>query len=75
MNYKKIIIDRINSLGSKQVFIANDFFDLAKYETVRSTLNRLAESGEIKRIMNGVYTKNHLKKTIVITSKILLSKQ
>ncbi|UTC66971.1 MULTISPECIES: DUF6088 family protein [unclassified Treponema] len=57
MNYKKIILDRINSLDSKQVFIANDFFDLAKYETVRSTLNRLVESKEIKRIMNGVYYK------------------
>jgi hypothetical protein len=57
MSYKNRILQRINSFNSKNVFIANDFFDIAGYETVRSTLNRLVESGEIKRIINGVYYK------------------
>ncbi len=37
------------------MFIADDFFDIACYETVRSTLNRLAESGDIKKIIKGFY--------------------
>ena len=54
-NYKTEIKDRIDSFDSEKVFITNDFFDIAGYETVRSTLNRLVEAGEIKRILNGIY--------------------
>ncbi len=57
MTYKDQIIDRIDALSSKDVFIANDFYDIAGYETIRSTLNRLVEDEEISRIMNGVYYK------------------
>ena len=58
MTYKEKILDRINTLKSGDVFIANDFFDIAGYETIRSTLNRLVESKEITRIMNGIYFKS-----------------
>ena len=57
MTYKEKILDRINTLKDGHVFIANDFFDIAGYETIRSTLNRLVESKEITRIMNGIYFK------------------
>ncbi|HHR5468238.1 TPA: DUF6088 family protein [Streptococcus agalactiae] len=57
MTYKDQIMDRIDNLSSKEVFIANDFFDIAGYETIRSTLNRLVEDEEISRIMNGIYYK------------------
>ncbi len=57
MNYKQKILNRIDSFEPKQVFIANDFFDIAGYETVRSTLNRLVEDKEIIRIMKGIYYK------------------
>lgn len=58
MTYKEKILDRINTLKDGYVFIANDFFDIAGYETIRSTLNRLVESKEITRIMNGIYFKS-----------------
>lgn len=58
MNYKKKILNRIDSFEPNQVFIANDFFDIAGYETVRSTLNRLVEDKEIIRIMKGIYYKS-----------------
>ncbi len=57
MNYKQEIISRIENLETYQVFIANDFFDIAGYETVRSTLNRLVEDKVIVRIMKGIYYK------------------
>ena len=53
-NTKKIV-DMIQSLGSEAVFIANDFTDIADYETVRKALNRLAEKGRIQKILRGVY--------------------
>ena len=57
MNYKQEILHRIEKFESNQVFIANDFFDIAGYETVRSTLNRLVRDKEIMRIMKGIYYK------------------
>ena len=57
MNAKQKIIDRIDMMDSKDVFIANDFFDIAGYETIKSVLNRLVLSKEIKRIINGIYYK------------------
>ena len=57
MNYKQEILSRIRNFEYNQVFIANDFFDIAGYETVRSTLNRLVEDKEIIRIMKGIYYK------------------
>ncbi len=44
-------------MESNQVFIANDFFDIAGYETIRSTLNRLVGDKVIIRIMKGIYYK------------------
>lgn len=58
MNYKQEILNRIDNFESRQVFIANDFFDIAGYETVRSTLNRLVEDKVIFRIMKGIYYKS-----------------
>lgn len=57
MNYKQKITSRIENHESDWVFVTNDFFDIAGYETVRSTLNRLVEDKEIIRIMKGIYYK------------------
>ena len=57
VNYKQKILNRIDNFEPNQVFIANDFFDIAGYETVRSTLNRLVKDKEIIRIMKGIYYK------------------
>lgn len=53
--YKNKILDRINNWPSEKVFIANDFYDIACNETVRSTLNRFVSKGIIKRILKGIY--------------------
>src|SRR5690606_16603897 len=37
--------------------ISSDFFDIADYETVRKTLNRLTDDGVIQRIIKGIYYK------------------
>lgn len=57
MNYKQEIVNRIENFESNQVFIANDFFDIAGYETVRSTLNRLVKDKKVTRILKGIYYK------------------
>ncbi len=53
--YKNKILHRIKNFEKGSVFIAEDFLDIAGYETVRSTLNRLVNIGNIKRIMKGFY--------------------
>lgn len=58
MNYKQEIVRRIEKLETGRVVIANDFLDIAGYETVRRTLNRLAEDKVIIRIMKGIYYKS-----------------
>lgn len=46
---------QIDELGNDAVFIANDFLDIAEYETVRKALNRLTDEKKIKKILRGVY--------------------
>lgn len=46
---------QIDDLGNDAVFIANDFLDIAEYETVRKALNRMANERKIKKILRGVY--------------------
>ena len=46
---------RIEALGHDSVFIANDFLEIAEYETVRRALNRLADDGKIQKILRGIY--------------------
>ena len=53
--YSTKITNYIDGLGCDAVFIAKDFLDIAEYESVRKALNRLADSGKIQKIMQGVY--------------------
>ncbi|UUD36703.1 Uncharacterised protein [Mycoplasmopsis californica] len=52
---KSMILDRILSKKECETFIASDFFDIANYDTVRKTLNRLVIEKSIKRAINGIY--------------------
>ena len=54
-NYKDKIQTSIENLADGSVFISSDFLDIADYETVRKSLNRLVNEGVIHRIVNGVY--------------------
>ena len=53
--FSDIIQKRIDEFDSEKIFIANDFFDIASYETVRKTLSRLARDGKIQKILKGLY--------------------
>lgn len=54
-SYTEKISDRINDFDSHKVFFANDFLDIASYETARKILNRMVNEGEIKRVIDGFY--------------------
>lgn len=53
--YVDNIKKRLDTFDNGDIFIANDFLDIADYETVRKALNRLAADGSIQKIMRGVY--------------------
>ena len=54
-SYTEKISDKINDFDSHKVFFANDFLDIASYETVRKILNRMVNEGKIKRVIDGFY--------------------
>ncbi|MDD7731824.1 MAG: DUF6088 family protein [Ezakiella sp.] len=54
-SYTEKISDKINDFDSNKVFFANDFLDIASYETARKILNRMVKEGKIKRVIDGFY--------------------
>ena len=50
INFTKKIKERMDNFNNDKVFISSDFLDIADYETVRKTLNRLTNSEKIKKI-------------------------
>ena len=54
-SYTEKISDKINDFDSDKVFFANDFLDIASYETARKTLNRMVNERKIKRVIDGFY--------------------
>ena len=54
-SYTEKISDKINDFDSHKVFFANDFLDIASYETARKTLNRMVNERKIKRVIDGFY--------------------
>lgn len=55
--FSKQIQERIRNAVDGTIFVNSDFADIAGQETVRRTLNRLAQAGVLCRILNGVYQK------------------
>lgn|GEM_PF-5517191 len=53
--YAKQIQDRIHKAPESSVFVNSDFADIANTDTVRRTLNRLAQKDTLRRVFNGVY--------------------
>lgn len=51
----KNIETTIESFGRGKIFFADDFFGMGTPETIRQTLLRLAKSGEIVRVAQGIY--------------------
>lgn len=52
---KTLILSRIANGPAKNVWTVNDFLDLGSYDAVRKALQRLASSGDIRRIDDGLY--------------------
>lgn len=57
MSLQNLILDRIESDRRLGAFTTGDFIDLAKHDAIRKTLDRLENSGQIRRIIRGVYDK------------------
>lgn len=54
-SYTERIFNKINDFDSHKVFFANDFLDIASYDTARKILNRMVNDDKIKRVINGFY--------------------
>lgn len=55
--YTRKVRDRIVDAENGALFIASDFADIADTATIRQILKRMAESGMLRRIVNGIYEK------------------
>ena len=55
--YSRKIQERIRTAAEGSIFVNSDFADIADTETVRRNLNRLVQSGILRRILKGVYEK------------------
>ena len=49
--------DRIRSAPYGSVFVVSDFTDIMDYETSKKNLARLEKTGELRRVIRGVYDK------------------
>lgn len=64
LSYAEQIRERICEAEAGAMFISADFADIADTETVRRNLNRLVESGTIRRVLKGVYEKPKFSKLL-----------
>ena len=55
--YSKQIQERIGCVPEGTIFVSSDFADIADTETIRRNLNRLTQTGPLRRILKGVYEK------------------
>lgn len=55
--YMKQIRERVLSAENGMVFTTSDFADIADSDTVRQSLNRLVNSGILRRVFRGVFEK------------------
>ena len=56
-SYAGQIKQRIENSPSGTIFINSDFADIAETETIRRNLNRITQTGILRRILNGIYEK------------------
>lgn len=57
MSAARAIQQRISQAPEGTVLIPSDFFDIASVENANTTLSRMASSGDISRIVRGIYAK------------------
>lgn len=54
---KEKILQWINQQPDGTAFVAKDFLHLGDYDNVRKTLLRLADEGDLRRVIRGIYDK------------------
>lgn len=55
--YSRQIQERIGVAAEGSIFVNSDFADIADTETIRRNLNRLVQSGILRRVLKGIYEK------------------
>ena len=55
--YIELIKKKIDKMPFGSAFVVSDFTSISDYQTAKRTLARLAEGGEIRRVIRGVYDK------------------
>ena len=53
-SYSEQIKQRIENSPSGTIFINSDFTDIAETETIRRNLNRITQTGLLRRVLNGI---------------------
>ena len=56
-NIASTIKSRVSGFRPGKIFLTGEFSDVASNTTIRKTLGRLCQTGEIRRVMDGVYEK------------------
>ena len=56
-NISEMIRTRIADFEQGAVFLTGEFSDVACNSTIRQSLQRMCKTGEIRRVMDGVYEK------------------
>ena len=68
---KNKILSKIKKAKRGTLFFSNNFSSIGNIETIRRTLNRLVEEGEIDRVTAGIFVRPNIDKVIgKITPKI-----
>lgn len=62
--YQTLIQERIAEMQPGSVFVTSDFADIASTAAINMSLSRLEDSGEIRRILRGVYDKPRFSKLL-----------
>ena len=63
-NYKELVIKRLEAYADGAVFGIPDFVDITDSKTIHMILKRLADNGEVIKIMRGVYMKPRYSKLL-----------
>jgi len=66
-NYLKQVRERVDATEPGTVFVPSDFFDIAEAVKINMCLKRLTESGELTRVMHGIYAKPRYSKMLNIS--------
>ena len=62
--YTQQIRERIQKAPDGRVFVCSDFADIADSNTIKQSLSRLVRSGDLRRIIRGVFDRPRYSKLL-----------